>query len=136
MCNSHLIVRGSNLQYNPDMRTEYLMIRSTEGFHADRVYRFIKSNYEPDTVLIQKRTVPLGSFKLLPYSTGDVYFYDFSLFRESRGHGEGTALFPQILCYLHIQGYKRIKLQVSSTNPAALSLYRHFDFEIEESVSI
>ncbi|GEM_PF-6585024 len=117
-------------------RIEYLMIRKLEGFHTDRRISFEGSKYDAAAVRILRDGICLGSFKLLPYSNGDVYFYDFRLFKEYRGHGLGTMLFLQIMNYLYSQKYKNIRLQVSSSNPAALALYRHFNFRVIESVTL
>jgi len=112
------------------------MMRGLESCRADRRISFEKSKYADDTVRILRDGICLGSFMLLPYSNGDVYFYDFRLFREYRRHGIGTLIFPQIMNYLYQQKYKNIRLQVSSSNPAALALYRHFDFVVIESVTL
>jgi len=116
--------------------TEYLMMRELEGCRPDRRISFEKSEYADDTVRILRDGICIGSFVLLPYSNGDVYFYDFRLFKEYRGQGVGTLIFPYILNYLKKQGFRNIRLQVSSHNPAALALYQHFDFTVIESVTL
>lgn len=76
--------------------------------------------------------IHVGKFCILPYSDGTVYFFGFEI--DKPGHGTGTYAFPHILNFLALSGYKKIRLQVSSENTAAMKLYR--DFEIIEQVSL
>ena len=73
----------------------------------------------------------LGSFRLLPYSDGTVYFHSFSIDRP--GQGTGRAVFPHLLNFL-AHDYKKIRLQVSSDNTAAMKLYQ--DFAIVEQAEV
>lgn len=114
--------------------TEYLMIRHLEAAESKTEYSFNEGVPGYGTFIIFYRGIPIGGFKLLPYSNGDVYFHDFEITEDIRGHGVGTDVFPSILNFLFESGYKNIRLQVSSSNPAALAIYKKYGFDVLESV--
>lgn len=116
--------------------TEYLMIRPLEAIECKKEYSFDEGVPGYGTFIIFYKGVPIGGFKLLPYSTGDVYFHDYEIIEDLRGNGIGTDVFPSILDFLHQKGYKNIRLQVSSSNPAALAIYKKFGFKVLESVEL
>lgn len=114
--------------------TEYLMARELCAFEPDKKISFSPVMPGADNIIMLYNGVPFGSFKLLPYSNGDVYFYEFEIAVEYRNQGIGTAVFPTILNYCFDRGFKTIRLQVSSANPAALAIYSKYEFEVIESV--
>jgi len=116
--------------------TEYLMSLDLEPKAYDNsisIYGPMENEHVHRVTCLSKN---IGSFRLLPYSTGEVYFYDFKIYKRYRGQGYGHKVFPCILNYLYENGYTKIRLQVSSSNPKALSLYKHFDFEIIEQLDL
>lgn len=88
------------------------------------------------TLIILYKGIPIGGFKLLKYSNGDVYFHDYEIVEDLRGQGVGTDVFGSILGFLYDTGYKNIRLQVSSSNPAALAIYTKYGFKVLESVEL
>ena len=116
--------------------TEYLMIRPLEAMGSKTEYSFNEGVPGYGTFVILYKGMPIGGFKLLPYSNGDVYFHDYEIVEDLRGNGVGTDVFPSILHFLYEKGYKNIRLQVSSSNPAALAIYKRFNFSVLESVEL
>lgn len=116
--------------------TEYLMLRPLEQFKKNEDIAFSEIVGNDTEISISYKGEPIGSFSLLPYSNGDVYFYEFEIYEAHRGRGIGTMIFPDILNYLYERGYKNIRLQVSSSNPAALAIYNKYNFKVLEAVSM
>lgn len=110
------------------------MIRPLEATECRTEYSFDEGVPGYGTFIIFYKGIPIGGFKLLPYSNGDVYFHDYEIIEDMRGHGVGTDVFAGILNFLFESGYKNIRLQVSSSNPAALAIYKKYDFRVLESV--
>lgn len=108
------------------------MARKLESFPKNENIGFSEIMPGVENIIITYKGIPFGSFKLLPYSNGDVYFYEYEIEAERRGQGIGTMVFPDILNLLYEKGYKNIRLQVSSSNPAALAIYSKYDFEVIE----
>lgn len=116
--------------------TEYLMILPLEKRDIKTVYSFDEGVPGHGTFIILYKGMPIGGFKLLKYSNGDVYFHDYEIVEDLRGQGVGTDVFGSILGFLYELGYKNIRLQVSSSNPAALAVYKKYNFKILESVEL
>lgn len=127
-------ITGNCFRENTMKTTEYLMIRPLEAFECRTEYSFNEGVPGYGTFIIMYKGMPIGGFQLLPYSNGDVYFHDFNISGDLRGRGIGTDVFPSILNHLFASGYKNIRLQVSSSNPAALAIYKKFGFKVLESV--
>lgn len=106
------------------MHTEYLL-------EKDLNYKNLTSPYTFQDGDILLGDCHLGSYQLLPYSDGTVYFHSFSI--DEPGKGTGSAVFPYLLDHLACK-YKKIRLQVSSDNTAAMKLYK--DFSVIEQVDI
>ena len=106
------------------MHTEYLLEKELS-------YEDISADCEIKDGDIFIDGAHIGSFQILPYSDGTVYFHSFVIDRP--GLGYGTRVFPQILNHLG-KDYKKIRLQVSSENTAAMKLYK--DFKIVEQVTV
>lgn len=122
------------------MHTEYLLEKKLLEDTCANQYEYISSPVSsgdgediPEKTLrydFTERGKHLGKFCILPYSDGTVYFFDFEI--DSPGKGTGTRAFPCILSFLASLGYKKIRLQVSSENTAAMKLYK--DFKVIEQV--
>ncbi len=86
------------------------------------------------TYAIYKVNQHIGSFNILSYNKDTIYFYNYIIEEQYRGHGLGTAAFPNVLLELKKQGYRLILLQVSQGNIPALKIYKTYGFEITESL--
>lgn len=75
----------------------------------------------------------IGVSMVIP-SGDSVYFYGFEIKEPFRGCGHGTDFLLGMLAYLGTT-YRRITLQVSGQNTAALSLYKKTGFCITQTLS-
>ena len=117
----------------PPHSTEYLMRKELTADSVPDRYLFVRTGKNRIRIFSKGRQI--GSFRLLPYSDQrTVYFYDYRIRKSLRGHGLGKDCFRYILCFLVRSGFRFVKLQVSSSNPAAFAIYSGYGFEIIESV--
>lgn len=76
---------------------------------------------------------PIGSCRLIPFQNSAFYLYDVEIKKELRGNGLGEQLLSAL--FSQLPKGSRIRLQVSSQNQAAFSLYKKAGFGITETLS-
>jgi ribosomal protein S18 acetylase RimI-like enzyme len=77
---------------------------------------------------INKRTV--GYISTIPLSKKYAFLHQFSVIPEQRKKGIGRKLIIKMLELLRYNGYKKVRLRVSTRNINAISYYTDLDFKI------
>jgi len=115
---------------------ELTMSADLSGFKsrtaADSLFLFRKKSKgsgntaEYEVISADHADVPVLSFSILPArESSTCYLYSFSVRKDLRGRGYGSRIFPLILQFLKSRGYSGLMLQVSSSNKAAVKIYRN-----------
>ena len=96
---------------------------------ADTVWELIHMADDGSAVL-------LGSCRTFMVSDACVCLHHVEILPQYRGQGFGYALIRCLLPLLCKEGFRRVILQVSGSNKAALALYKKTGFRITETLSL
>ena len=96
---------------------------------ADTVWELIRMADDSSAVL-------LGSCRTFMVSDACVCLHHVEILHQYRGQGFGYALICRLMPLLCKEGVRRVILQVSGSNKAALALYKKTGFRISETLSL
>ena len=68
-----------------------------------------------------------------PVGTDELYLSKIAVARDERRRGMGSLLMRELLVDARSRGFERLRLDVSADNEPAISLYRAFGFELQET---
>jgi ribosomal protein S18 acetylase RimI-like enzyme len=77
-----------------------------------------------ETVCAVPTELPVLSFSVMPAADHFCYLFRLSVRKGLRHQGYGSRIFPLILQFLKNRGYSGLMLQVSSSNKAAVKIYK------------
>ena len=110
----------------------FQLFQMSESEVQERVNSMLTEENMRGFVLIDPQNVPIGFCGCYDQASA-VTLFDFAIVKQHQHLGYGSFLMSQVMRVLPVKK-KKLLLQVSSQNIAAVSLYRKFGFEVGASL--